>query len=142
MGFRYGRKPTLITAVTLEVFTGIMASFLPDFWSFTIVRMILGFSVGGVLVIGFVIIMEYVGNHHRDVVSALIHIPFSLGHVILALFGYLATDYMYFQLIISVTTVVLLIYICVLPESPRWLLAKNKNVEAVILMERVAKMYV
>lgn len=105
-------------------------------------RMILGFSVGGVLVIGFVIIMEYVGNHHRDVVSALIHIPFSLGHVILALFGYLATDYMYFQLIISVTTVVLLIYICVLPESPRWLLAKNKNVEAVILMERVAKMYV
>ncbi|KOB67323.1 Organic cation transporter [Operophtera brumata] len=118
-----------VLTVILEVFTGIMASFLPDFWSFTIVRMILGFAVGGVLVIGFVIVMEYVGNLHRDVVSALIHIPFSLGHITLALFGLLITDYMYFQLIISGTTVVLLIYICVLPESPRWLLAMNKNID-------------
>lgn len=142
LGYRYGRKPTLITSVILEVFTGIMASFLPDFWSFTIVRMILGFAVGGVMVVGFVIVMEYVGNRHRDVVSALYHIPFTLGHIILALFGFLIRDYTYFQLIISVSTVVLLIYICVLPESPRWLLAMNKNVKAIALMERVAKMYV
>lgn len=138
--YRYGRKPALLTAVILEVFTGIIASFLPDFWSFTIVRMILGFAVGGVMVVGFVIIMEYVGNGHRDVVSALYHVPFTMGHIILALFGFLIRDYMYFQLIISASTVVLLIYICVLPESPRWLLAMGKNVKAITLMERVAKM--
>ncbi|XP_012543888.2 organic cation transporter protein [Bombyx mori] len=136
---RYGRKSTLITSVVLEVITGIMSSFMPDFWSFTIIRMILGISVGGIMVVGFVIVMEYVGNDIRYVISALYHVPFTLGHMLLALFGYYIRDYMYYQLAISVVNVFLLIYICVLPESPRWLLAVNKTFEAITLIERIAK---
>ncbi|CAK1585505.1 unnamed protein product [Parnassius mnemosyne] len=136
---RYGRRPTLISAVIIESLTGVIASFLPDFWSFTIVRMMLGFSIGGILVIGFVIIMEYVGSKYRDILSALFHVPFSIGHISLAAFGYYITDYMYFQLAISVINIILLFYICVLPESPRWLLATNKTVKAISLMKRVAK---
>lgn len=119
--------------------TGIMSSFMPDFWSFTIIRMILGISVGGIMVVGFVIVMEYVGNDIRYVISALYHVPFTLGHMLLALFGYYIRDYMYYQLAISVVNVFLLIYICVLPESPRWLLAVNKTFEAITLIERIAK---
>ncbi|CAG9787710.1 unnamed protein product [Diatraea saccharalis] len=58
-----------------------MSSFLPDYWSFTAVRTILGLAVGGIMVIGFVIVMEYVGNQYRDVVAALYHVPFTLGYM-------------------------------------------------------------
>lgn len=139
---RYGRKPTLIFAVILEVFAGIIASFLPDYWSFTIARAIVGISVGGVMIIGFVMVMEYVGNVYRDVVSVMYHVPFTVGHMFLGLLGYLIRDYVLLQLVMSLCNVVLLLYICILPETPRWLLAKNKTIKAIDLMERVAKMYV
>lgn len=102
--------------------------------------MALGVSVGGVMVIGFVVVMEYVGNTYRDVAAALYHVPFTVGHILLALFGYLIRDYVFFQLGISLSNIILLSYICVLPESPRWLLARDKTGEAVVLLERVAKM--
>lgn len=92
------------------------------------------------MVIGFVILMEYVGIMYRDVLSALFHIPFTAGHIALALFGYYIRDYMYLQLAISAVNIVLLVYICILPESPRWLLAVNRSVEAIELMQRVAKL--
>ncbi|XP_030027819.2 organic cation transporter protein-like [Manduca sexta] len=136
---KYGRKPTLIIAVVLEVFTGLISSFLPDFWSFTIIRMFLGVAVGGIMVIGFVMVMEYVGNESRDVVSALYHVPFTIGHMTLAVFGYFIRDYMYFQLAISLSCIFLLIYICVLPETPRWLLATGKTFDAIILTTKIAK---
>ncbi|KAL0830657.1 hypothetical protein ABMA28_002794 [Loxostege sticticalis] len=136
---KYGRRPTLIASIVIEVFFGVMCSFLPDFWSFTIVRMAVGFAVGGIMVIGFVILMEYVGNANRDLISALYHLPFTLGYVVLAVFGYYIRDYMYFLLVISLTDVILLLYICILPESPRWLLAANRTFDAIALMERVAK---
>lgn len=117
-----------------------MSSFMPDYWSFTLVRMFIGFSNGGIMIITFVIIMEYVGSVNRDVISTLFHIPFTTGHIMLAAIGYLIRDYMYFQLLISIANVILLFYICLLPESPRWLLVMNKTEEAVCLMEKIAKM--
>ncbi|XP_038214299.1 solute carrier family 22 member 1-like [Zerene cesonia] len=141
MSDKYGRRPTLVFSVVLEVFTGVISSFLPTYWSFTIVRMVLGMSVGGIMVVGFVLVMEYVGGVYRDIISVLFHVPFTLGHILLALFGYLIRDYVHFQLGISLANMVLLFYICILPESPRWLLAANKTTKAVKLMERVAKTY-
>ncbi|XP_053604364.1 organic cation transporter-like protein [Plodia interpunctella] len=135
---KYGRRPALIVSIVLEVFSGIVTSFLPDFWSFTIVRMFLGASVGGVMVVGFVIVMEYVGKC-RDMVAAAYHVPFTVGYMLLALFGYYIRDYVILQLSISLVNIVLLVYICILPESPRWLLAKQKTTAAIQLLEHVAK---
>ncbi|KAJ8723268.1 hypothetical protein PYW08_003180 [Mythimna loreyi] len=136
---RYGRKPTLIISVIIEIFAGIMSSFMPTYWSFTFVRMFVGFANGGIMIISFVIIMEYVGSSYRDVLSALFHVPFTTGHILLAAVGYLIRDYTYFQLFISLSNVLLLLYICILPETPRWLLVMNKTEQAVVLMEQVAK---
>ncbi|CAF4851591.1 unnamed protein product [Pieris macdunnoughi] len=136
---RFGRRPTLLLAVLLEVFLGVISSFLPDYWSFTIARMFLGLSVGGIMVIGFVLIVEYVGGAYKDAISALFHIPFTLGHILLALFGFLIRDYVHFQLGISLANIVLIIYICLLPESPRWLMATGKVLRAIKQMEHVAK---
>ncbi|KPI94133.1 Solute carrier family 22 member 1 [Papilio xuthus] len=91
------------------------------------------------MVIGFVLLMEYVGVMYRDALSALFHVPFTMGHIALALFGYYIRDYTHLQLAISVVNMILLFYICILPESPRWLLAINKSSKAIALMERVAK---
>ncbi|XP_023954322.1 organic cation transporter protein-like [Bicyclus anynana] len=136
---RYGRKKALLVSAVLEMFTGIMAAFMPDYWSFTIIRLFLGLAVGGVMVAGFVLIIEYVGTKYRDEISALFHVPFTIGHMSVALFGYFIRDYVIFQISISVANLFMLIYICCLPESPRWLLANNKTFEAIKIMENIAE---
>ncbi|XP_045449905.1 organic cation transporter protein-like [Melitaea cinxia] len=135
---RYGRRITLLIAIIFEIFTGMIAAFMPDYWSFTIVRMILGVAAGGVTVVSFVLLMEIVGCAYRDVISIIFHIPFTIGHIILALFGYFIRDYVRFQVVISAASIIQLLYICLLPESPRWLLSKNKTFKAIEVMERIA----
>ncbi|XP_050674463.1 organic cation transporter protein-like [Leptidea sinapis] len=136
---RFGRRPTMIFVVVLQLFAGITSSFLPGYWSFAISRLVLGSSVGGIIVVGYVIVLEFAGSEYRITTSALFHIPFGLGILILAVLGYFLTDYLHLQLAISLPCALLLFYVCLLPESPRWLLAVNKTMEAISLMERIAK---
>lgn len=127
-------------AVVIQVTMGITAAYVPDYWSFTFVRFLVGMSVGGTMVTSFVIVMEFVGAQYRDVISALYQVPFNLGHMLLPVFGYFCRDYSVFQLSISVPVIVLLSYVILVPETPRWLIAVNRTEEAITILERVAKM--
>lgn len=140
LNFRFGRKLPLLVAVVIQVSAGVAAAFLPDYWSFTFFRFLVGMSVGGTMVTGFVIAMEFVGTQYRDVISALYQVPFNIGHMLLPLFGYLFRDFTNFQLSISLPTIVLLSYFFLIPETPRWLIAVKRTDEAINILERVAKM--
>ncbi|KAG6453449.1 organic cation transporter protein [Manduca sexta] len=136
---RFGRRNPLIAAVVMQVSLGIGAAYVGDFWTFTILRFIIGLSVGGTMVIGFVVIMEFVGTQYRDVISAVYQVPFNLGHILLPVFAYFFRDYVHFQLSISLPTIILLSYFFLLPETPRWLIAMKRSDEAIAILERVAK---
>ncbi|XP_063362509.1 organic cation transporter-like protein [Cydia amplana] len=136
---RFGRKYPLLVAVVIQVTMGISAAFVPGYWEFTFLRFLVGMSVGGTMVTGFVIVMEFVGTQYRDVISALYQVPFNMGHMLLPVFGYFCRDYSNFQLAISIPTVVLLTYFFLVPESPRWLIAVKRTEEAVKILESVAK---
>ncbi|KAL0880249.1 hypothetical protein ABMA27_002706 [Loxostege sticticalis] len=136
---RFGRKKPLLLGVVLQVSMGVGAAYAPDYWTFTILRFIVGMSVGGTMVTGFVIVMETVGTQYRDTISALYQVPFNLGHMLLPVFGYFFRDFSVFQLAISVPGVILLSYFIVIPESPRWLIAVRRTDQAIDILERIAK---
>lgn len=123
----------------MQVSMGILAAYVTEFWTFSFVRFLIGMSTGGTMVIGFVIIMEFVGTQYRDVISALYQVPFNLGHMLLPVFSYFFRDYRHFELSISVPTIILLSYFFLVPETPRWLIAVKREKEAVTILERVAK---
>lgn len=130
----------MLFAVLLQVSSGVAAAFAPDYWSFSLLRFIVGMSVGGTMVVGFVIIMEYVGAKYRDIISALYQAPFNMGHMLLPVFGYFFRDYVNFQLAISLPAILLLSYFFLLPETGRWLIATQRTEEAIQIIERVATM--
>lgn len=127
-------------AVVIQVAAGIGAAYMPDYWSFTFLRFLVGASVGGTMVTTFVILMEFVGTEYRQIISALYQVPFNLGHMLLPVFGYFLRDFRDFQLAISVTAIVLLSYFFYVPETPRWLIAAKRTDEAITVLERVAVM--
>ncbi|CAG9562567.1 unnamed protein product [Danaus chrysippus] len=130
----------LLFAVILQLVAGVAAAYAPSYGLFTFIRLLVGMAVGGTMVIGFVLLMEYVGTKWRVTVSSLYHVPFNMGHMLLPVFGYFFRDYVNFQLAISVPSVILLVYFCVLPETARWLIAVKRTDEAIQLLERIAKM--
>lgn len=139
--FRFGRKKPLLVAVLLQLTAGVVAAYIPEYWTFTFMRFLVGLSVGGTMVTSFVIVMEFVGTQYRDTISALYQVPFNMGHMLLAAFGYFLRDFSAFQLAISVPAVLLLSYFFVVPETPRWLIAVKRTDEAIHILERVAKVW-
>lgn len=124
----------------IQLVAGVTCAFIPEYWTFNVLRFVLGASVGGTMVTGFVIVMEFVGSQYRDVISAMYQVPFNVGLMLLPLFGYFLRDYTYFQLGISLPAVILLSYFCLVPETPRWLIAMKKTDKAVQIIVKVAEM--
>ncbi|CAB3226706.1 unnamed protein product [Arctia plantaginis] len=136
---RWGRRPSFILAIAIQVISGVGAAYMESFLLFNLLRLIVGISVGGTMVVGFVCIMEFCGTKYRPPISALYQVPFNLGHLTLSGFGYYFRNYDAFQVAISAPVAVLLLYYCILPETPRWLMAMKKTEEAIKVCERVAK---
>ncbi|XP_075975688.1 organic cation transporter protein-like [Anticarsia gemmatalis] len=136
---RYGRRPTFIASIILQITAGITSAYMISFWAFSFFRFFVGVSVGGSMVVGFVVVMEFVGTKYRPMLAAIYQIPFNVGHLILPAFAYFLRDYSDFQLAISIPGIILLSYIYLLPETPRWLVAMGRTEEAIKLAERIAK---
>ncbi|XP_017787309.1 PREDICTED: organic cation transporter protein-like [Nicrophorus vespilloides] len=135
---RAGRRMPMVIAVIIQVVTGTASAFVPWFWFYCVLRFVVAVATGGTMITSFVLVMELVGTKWRTTVATLYQIPFNLGHLLLAVFGYWIRDWRYFQLAISIPSVVLISYYWILPESPRWLLAVGKTEKAIKILEKAA----
>ncbi|KAJ9582501.1 hypothetical protein L9F63_003194 [Diploptera punctata] len=136
---RYGRKMPLVVAGVMQVVFGSACAFMPWFEGFLFMRFITACAIGGSMITSFVICMEILGGWWRMAISVLFHIPFSMGHSLMAAVAYYARDWQTFQLAISLPSIFLICYWWVLPESPRWLLAVGRDEEAVKILQQAAK---
>lgn len=87
----------------------------------------------------FVLIMEIIGPKKRELVAILYQIPFNIGHASLAVFAYFIRTWRWFQFSITIFSAVFVIYICLIPESPRWLFTTGRVDESVKILEKIAK---
>lgn len=90
------------------------------------------------MITSFVLTMEIIGVKWRTTVGILYQIPFNLGHLTLALIGYLIRDWRMMQLCVSLPSILLISYYWIMPESPRWQLAMDKTEEAIETLEKIA----
>ncbi|KAL3277354.1 hypothetical protein HHI36_012704 [Cryptolaemus montrouzieri] len=136
---RYGRKNPLVWAVILQLISGIGAAIMPWLPLVLIMRFLSSMATGGTMVTSFVLVMELIGTKWRTSIGILYQIPFDLGHLSLALFGFLIRDWRYLQIAISAPSMILLAYYWILPESPRWLMTVGRIEESVQVLEKAAK---
>ncbi|KAF5300129.1 hypothetical protein FQR65_LT09219 [Abscondita terminalis] len=136
---KYGRRKILLTSIILQTLFGFLTAGVPWFGIFTITRFLLGFANGGVMVVSFVLCMEIVGGTKwRTAVGIMYQVPFNLGHLSLALIGYLIRDWHYISLAVTLPSIILLSYYWIIPESPRWLLAVGQTDRAIKVMKKAA----
>ncbi len=69
----------------------------------------------------------------------LVQVPFALGEALVGLVAVGIRDWKTLQIVLSVPVYGLLVLYFILPESPRWLIAKGRYKEARAVIEKAAR---
>ncbi|XP_066280797.1 organic cation transporter protein-like [Branchiostoma lanceolatum] len=137
---RFGRRPTILACILLQLSAGLAAAFTKDYISFLVLRLVAGGAANGVYYVGFSLGMESIGSSKRNVVGMAISLSWAVGSIVLGSLAYFLRDWWSLQLALTVMSAPLLSYWWLLPESPRWLLSNNRAKESKLSIQKAAKM--
>ncbi|CAH2067025.1 unnamed protein product [Thlaspi arvense] len=138
----FGRKKTLFLSCVLTFVTALAISFSPNVWVYAFLRFANGFFRSGIGSCCIVLATEVVGKKWRGQVGQYGFFFFTLGFLSLPLMAYLERkSWRNLYRIISVLPLSYALFL--LPfayESPRWLLVKGRNKEAMVVLKKLARL--
>ncbi|XP_045471944.1 carcinine transporter isoform X2 [Harmonia axyridis] len=134
-----GRKKSFFTCLTTLISGSLLTGFSENFFMWIFSRFIVGLTIPAIYQIPFIISLELVGPSYRAFVTVLTCMFYTIGLCMLAVVAYLIRDWRHLTLATSVPFILYYFYWFVLPESPRWLLAKGRFDEALKILEDLAK---
>ncbi|XP_016981512.2 organic cation transporter-like protein [Drosophila rhopaloa] len=136
---KYGRKPILFASLVIQVLFGVVAGVAPEYFTYTLARLMVGATTSGVFLVAYVIAMEMVGPDKRLYAGIFVMMFFSVGYMLSTLFAYLVHDWRNLQIALTLPGLIFLSYYWIIPESVRWLLSKGRKDCAIANMQRAAR---
>ncbi|VEN36260.1 unnamed protein product [Callosobruchus maculatus] len=134
-----GRKPAYFIYLLIQCIFGTATAFASNYVMWVIFRIGVGFTVPAILGTPYVMAIELVGPKYRVTVTILINIAYSLSLVSLAIIVWAVRDWRWMTLLTTLPFAALFATWWVLPESPRWLLARGRYDEAEKILCKMAK---
>ncbi|KAK2582205.1 hypothetical protein KPH14_004558 [Odynerus spinipes] len=136
---RIGRRLSFFTCLATLITGGFLTSISNSFWTWAATRMVVGLTIPAIYQIPFIISLELVGPNYRSFVTVMTCSFYTMGLCMLAGVTYLIRDWRTLAVTTSAPFLVYFFYWWFLPESPRWLLAKGRLVEANDILETLAR---
>ncbi|KAK8521452.1 hypothetical protein V6N12_005355 [Hibiscus sabdariffa] len=135
-----GRKKTLLLSCILTSTTTFMTSLSPNVWIYALLRFANGFARSGSGICCLVLSTEAVGCKQRGQVGQYGFFFFTAGFLSLPFFAYpTRAHWRYLYRIISIPPLIYTIFLVTLVlESPRWLLVRGKNKQALDVLRKLA----
>jgi len=138
--FLLGRKKTLMISIVVMVMGGAGAALMPNYIGYVSMYVLTTIAGYGIYVIPFVLSVELVSADKKVLASMIINYPFVIGECLMCLVAWLTRDYRMMHLAAYLPLLALLLIFFVVPESPRWLIAKGEVKRAMAELERGARM--
>jgi len=136
---RIGRKHTITITVLGITICNTVSGLTNSFNVYVGAKFLTGFFCAGNILSMFVLSNELVGGSKRALVGTTMQASFALGIVLFALVGFLIQDWRSLTLTISFLGLPFISLHWLLPESPRWLLAQDRQSEAIKVLEDIAR---
>jgi MFS family permease len=137
---KYGRKPSLLVAVIIEILSGFLSALSPSVNIFIFSRFLLAFGCYGRNLTGFLLAIESVGTKYRAAMGIAVQLGWATGYCLLPLMAYLINNFRHLLLSTTIPEIAWLIWLYWIPESPRWLLTHDRNEEAKAIIIAAVKM--
>ncbi|XP_018395800.1 PREDICTED: organic cation transporter protein-like [Cyphomyrmex costatus] len=135
---RIGRLPVQAICLYMQGTMAVALYIVQSYPAFLVLRSLQGVFVQSLQNSTYILSLELFPARYRTFVALIMQIFWSMGLVLLAVLSYVIPDWRILQLAVSVPTAITVLYIWIIPESPRWLLAKAKSTEADMALERIA----
>ncbi|KAH8381993.1 hypothetical protein KR009_001276 [Drosophila setifemur] len=136
---KYGRKPILFASLVIQVMFGVLAGVAPEYFTYTLARVMVGATTSGVFLVAYVIAMEMVGPAKRLYAGIFVMMFFSVGFMLTAGFAYFVHDWRWLQIALTLPGLIFMCYYWIIPESARWLLSKGRKECAIANMQKAAR---
>ncbi|XP_075975667.1 organic cation transporter protein-like [Anticarsia gemmatalis] len=136
---KYGRRIALVISISNLALFGLIRAFsvnYPMYLTMQIVQTTLG---AGTFSSAYVFATEFVGPRYRVIATTVCASMFAIGQTVLAAVAWIVQPWRTMILVLHVPCFLIISYYWVLEESVRWLLSKEKYVEAKRVLEKVAK---
>ncbi|PIO66350.1 transporter, major facilitator family protein [Teladorsagia circumcincta] len=125
---RYGRKPVLIISIIGMGLFSLATALSVTFLQFNILRAIIGIFTGGLSSVFGVYLIENIPKHHRMWINTIV--TWSPNFIIYPIIAYFCHDWRKLALFCFVISVVTIINLLCVHESPRWLIQHGRIEEA------------
>ncbi|KAI8500561.1 hypothetical protein Bbelb_213790 [Branchiostoma belcheri] len=136
---RWGRRPVLLTSLVGMSVSGIVCAFSPNYAAFVAFRFFIATSTMVTFLAAFVIVQELVSADKRSFTGMVFWIFAALAQAILAAIAYFIRTWKWLQVVITVPTLLFISFWWLIPESPRWLISRNRHEEAAAILRKGAK---
>lgn len=143
---KYGRVKCLMVIAYLYMFSALGVSLIVNWYSFLFFRFIGGLAVGASSVIGPMYIAEVSPSEWRGRFVAFFQFNIVLGIVIAYFTNFLlngiANDWQWMLGVMAIPALLFGILLNTVPESPRWLVMKDRDDDARKVMQRLGENHV
>lgn len=126
---RFGRRTMTMAAAIVFILGALGSAFAPNEWWLIVARIVLGFAVGSSTIFVPLYIAELAPTEIRGTLSSLFQLAITLGIVVAYLVNFALADAEAWRWMLglgAVPALILLLGMLPLPESPRWLVEKDR----------------
>lgn len=147
-----GRKWMMVAGLLLDAFCGFASSLAQSYWVFVIFRFFNGFGITAASTLVFAYLGEFLPSSRRDRMLCWLELFWSFGVVILpgmawlvipqtwsyvSSGGFVFNSWRLFVALCGVPSVINACLLCALPETPKFLMSKNKLDEAYMVFQKI-----
>ncbi|XP_065369678.1 organic cation transporter protein isoform X2 [Calliphora vicina] len=136
---RYGRKIIFIICIIFMAITGVGQGLAWDYNSFLIFAFLNAVGTSGVYPLAFIIGVEMVGPKKREMSSIVLNYFYAVGEALVGLTAWLLHDWQLLQYALSIPPLFFIVYYWLVPESVRWLIARNRKEKAGEIIRKAAQ---
>ena len=140
---KYGRKKVMLFTAILYVISALGCAFAHSSTVLILFRVLSGLAVGATSVVGPMYISEISPAHNRGRLVSMNQFAITIGILLAYIFDYLLLGFgdNSWRLMLAVPAVFAAVYFVFImigfPESPRWLVSKNRKAEAESVMLKI-----
>lgn len=134
----YGRKKIFIIAIIFMSLTGVGQAVSKSYLVFSIFAFLNAVGTSGVYPLAFILGVEMVGKGKREMAGVILNYFYSVGQALVGIIAWIDGDWVNLQYWVSAPPILFIAYYWIIPESARWLMAKNRNRKAFKIIRKAA----